>query len=95
MTDNVIKFVHKVMGIIRQENVLKNVHKRKILLPIHKQNFVLQCVRLDFMLTIKQEVVYLQLIVQMIWLVIHLHYNVLMVKIVQQDILLITIYSCV
>jgi len=83
------------MEITQHENVLKNVPNHKILSLIHKQNFVLQCVHLDFMLTIKQEAVYRQLIVQMTWLVIHLHYNVLMVKIVQQDILLITIYSCV
>ena len=86
MIDNVIQYAHKVMEIIQRENALKNAHKHKILLLIHKQNFVLQYVHLDSTPTIKQEAVYLQLIVQMIWLVIHLHYNALMVKIVQMDI---------
>ena len=66
MINNVIKYAHKDMAIIQQENVSKNVHNPKILLPIHQQNFVLQFVRLDLMQIIKQEHVYLQLIVQMI-----------------------------
>lgn len=72
MIDNVIKYAHKALGIILHEDVSKNVHKHKILLLIHRQNCVLQFAHLDFMQTIKQEVVYLRLIVQMIWLATHL-----------------------
>ena len=95
MIANVIKYARKVMVTILHENVLKNVHKHRILLLMQKQNFVLQFAHLDFMQTIKREAVYLQLIVQMIWLVTRSRYNVLMPKIVQLVIISITIYFCV